>query len=133
MADEKRPAKLIKAVPVICLQIFCLFIVLLGSLAFFLLFFYSSLFTALGFLGTIVLLALLCLGSAFLAATGFKYVTTLTSQTEVPWFEVLAVYFISIMLTATCVVTAVRGVPWALKHYLKLETRWDVPPIKGDS
>ena len=132
MADEKQPDK-INAFAVMSLQIFCLFIVLFGCVAFFLLFFYSPLFTAIGFVGTIVLLGLLSLGSAVLAVTGFKHVTNISSQPQVAWFEVLSVYLISIMLTATCVVTVVRGVPWALQHFLKLEVRWDIPSIKGDS
>ena len=132
MADEKQPDK-INAFAVMSLQIFCLFIVLFGCVAFFLLFFYSPLFTAIGFVGTIVLLGLLSLGSAVLAVTGFKHVTNISSQPQVAWFEVLSVYLISIMLTATCVVTVVRCVPWALQHFLKLEVRWDIPSIKGDS
>lgn len=132
MADEKQPDK-INAFAVMSLQIFCLFIVLFGCVAFFLLFLYSPLFTAIGFVGTIVLLGLLSLGSAVLAVTGFKHVTNISSQPQVAWFEVLSVYLISIMLTATCVVTVVRGVPWALQHFLKLEVRWDIPSIKGDS
>jgi len=132
MAEEKQPNKM-NAFAVMSLQVFCLFIVLFGCVAFFLLFFYSPLFTAIGFIGTIVLLGTLSLVSGVLSVTGFKYVTNLASQPKVAWFEVLSVYLISIMLTATCVVTVVRGVPWALQHFLKLEVRWDVPPIKGDS
>ena len=132
MVDEKQPNKM-NAFAVMSLQVFSLFIVLFGCLAFFLLFFYSPLFTAIGFIGTIVLLGLLSLGSAALAVTGFKHVTNISSQPKVAWFEVLSVYLISIMLTATCVVTVVRGVPWALQHFLKLEVRWDIPSIKGDS
>lgn len=132
MADEKQPNKM-NSFAVMSLQAFCLFIVLFGCLAFFLLFFYSPLFTAIGFVGTIVLLGVLCIGSGVLAVTGFKHVTKISSQPQVAWFEVLSVYLISIMLTATCVVTVIRGVPWALQHFLKLEIGWDVPSIKGDS
>jgi hypothetical protein len=133
MVEEKQPNKM-QSLAVLSLQIFCLFIVLLGCLSFFLLFFCFKIFTAIGFLGTIVLLSSLCVGSSFLAVIGFKRVQAIAVQPKVSWFEVLSIYLISIMLTVNSVVTVVRGVPWALKHFLNLETRWDIPSTKeGDS